>query len=1472
MGSETKVENHVPPKSAQDGAGLDFETSLLTALLRDQATASIDKRFKTRTGHPSLEGELEKLESLWEICLDFLIRNLPQHLREKSRKDAPYPGSVLRTAKEVAWSAKESPDSIVLLVLRPSDTPSSAIRCDLCTARLSRQPCPSYDVLSHAWGDPFKTRRIIINGTVAKVTETLESALRHLRHPTAPRVLWVDALCIDEPGARGCQWQYGVQGVRVIYSKAKEVLVWLGDESNTSAAALAFLGAFASFPKHQQNITLPRAFLEPTLVRSLEAVLNLLRRPWWDRAGLLQDLMRGCKINVYCGSKSLDWDIFVQFFRALHKQGPTISRQFTQYKSQISHLPYLVPTGSVGYFPSAQSLSRGMELPSIVEALCSSTEMMFARPNTSLSWVLAMARIGSYLGPMLTHLAVRLCRNGAEHRQTALSRALELGERGETEDSAGNGPEKSTAEEFRNAKRRLLHMLKSSEREIGRIISAYAEPNEKHCQISSADGGIDDGVSLQLWMRILERLQAPSNPDCIIQLTGTNSGDHACSRDLERGIDENPADSNGPLNAKTSMTKLLLLHPNDDSKSAVHCDMISMDLAIISALGVERGPYYAFSHIWRQDEDCTENVYLNGMQKQVSPTLFSVLRCLRDPKLPVLLWVNALGVTLESTRAAARQAGLKSIFGMAGHVLILGDREEVSKFDPDMAEPDVLSLLMQFLGPPQTAMEQRSPIGLPVIMPPKLLGKTAGNETKWYPYQPLPSTRSLRVLRLFPLEKAETEEDKYRLIKCSMETIDLDEFPVYDALSYTWGDPLTFHMEPEQVLPPSEWYRPAFQIECDGHTVSVTANLYAALVAIRWVASLEDRPDFKNEMHQARVQRSRHLWVDALCINQQDLDERGAQVALMSLIYKQARSVVIWLGGEDEAAQDALQMMHLIVQKALTNIQGFETARSMSITDENTYKILGLPRFTIRQWIRLYAFLNRAWFKRAWVIQEIAWAKNTTLFCGLKMFGADLPILTVIALYRSQWTSQLEFWAANAVLNLSEKPATISQLTARSVQRLYKQGIHPLDAGIFVFFVMQDLKASLGTAQGAIRSKPGVKPYRLSTNVSLLRATQATDPRDKVYAFMSISAEFVDGACRVKGATLTASYRKTARDVFIDAARFMLVSNNNLELLSLVQDPESTLTPNLPSWVPDLSVQDSAMPFDFGFPQPFTASEGLGRASITFPSPNLLEIRGFCMGTVAATGRLRPSFLVHSLAELFAGLPSDSAIAGPRMSPNLRRFILESEQYDIENDRTIRLAALDTSGAVTHQHKFEVFWRTLIGDFAAGHHPAPSEYGTAVRHLFQKAINKLQVEVRNMLVEKDSSKNEIAEKLDVLASEYTALRQLLSDTPETVSRGLPPELQQFLEVTASPGSAAFETAELEHDWALAGSLGDINEGIVAEVEGIVENRNAHRCLFRTSNGNLGLGAPSVSVGDEVWYVIADIFPHSIPQLDWEKAN
>lgn len=208
------------------------------------------------------------------------------------------------------------PDSIRLLrLLRGTYYHNDAIRCELFEAPLPADDKDEayYDALSYTWGDDAPTNEIIIQGRPVAVTSNLFQALEHLRLPDEDRILWIDAICINQADLAERARQVGMMAV--IYKKAHEVVIWLGMSTPDidllmEAARLldAYLLRQARPPDDPDrfNAWLFRAktFLDslaPELrERRKDGLRQLLCRPWWTRIWVVQETANARKARVQC--------------------------------------------------------------------------------------------------------------------------------------------------------------------------------------------------------------------------------------------------------------------------------------------------------------------------------------------------------------------------------------------------------------------------------------------------------------------------------------------------------------------------------------------------------------------------------------------------------------------------------------------------------------------------------------------------------------------------------------------------------------------------------------------------------------------------------------------------------------------------------------------------------------------------------------------------------------------------------------------------------------------------------------------------------------------------------------------------------------------------------------------------------------------------------------------------------------------
>lgn len=125
---------------------------------------------------------------------------------------------------------------IRLITILPGDV-ENELYCECFHTKL--EDAPDYECLSYAWGAPDLARTILIDGCTLHITANLEVALRHLRYASDKRVMWIDAICINQEDKPERSQQVGIMGD--IYASAQRVVVWIGPEDKTSNRALEFL-------------------------------------------------------------------------------------------------------------------------------------------------------------------------------------------------------------------------------------------------------------------------------------------------------------------------------------------------------------------------------------------------------------------------------------------------------------------------------------------------------------------------------------------------------------------------------------------------------------------------------------------------------------------------------------------------------------------------------------------------------------------------------------------------------------------------------------------------------------------------------------------------------------------------------------------------------------------------------------------------------------------------------------------------------------------------------------------------------------------------------------------------------------------------------------------------------------------------------------------------------------------------------
>jgi hypothetical protein len=233
-----------------------------------------------------------------------------------------------------------------------------------------------------------------------------------------------------------------------------------------------------------------------------------------------------------------------------------------------------------------------------------------------------------------------------------------------------------------------------------------------------------------------------------------------------------------------------------------------------------------------------------------------------------------------------------------------------------------------------------------------------------YPGPSLPSqTRSIRLLSL--------DLGKNDNLSGSLETFQLNHAPGFVALSYAWGS--------------SEGQR---TMSLDRQAFNIRRNLWAALMTIsklvrsgrylKLSTGLHD-PDTDSEDQAMRTEPGpwKWFWIDAICINQADLDEKAQQVSMMGQIYSRAGLVLAWLGAGDHTVLDAL---HVI-----------ESFGAHSYNADPWQRILASSKRHDGRRCRIDGnkFLELEYFHRLWIVQEFALAQNLVLLYGGHALDGD---------------------------------------------------------------------------------------------------------------------------------------------------------------------------------------------------------------------------------------------------------------------------------------------------------------------------------------------------------------------------------------------------------------------------------------------------------------------------------------------------
>jgi hypothetical protein len=249
-----------------------------------------------------------------------------------------------------------------------------------------------------------------------------------------------------------------------------------------------------------------------------------------------------------------------------------------------------------------------------------------------------------------------------------------------------------------------------------------------------------------------------------------------------------------------------------------------------------------------------------------------------------------------------------------------------------------------------------------------------------YEYQPIDPKDEMRIVILLPPASPDETE-----LRCEITTANLSDKPSYEAVSYCWGAEIF----------------PEILYVSDG-VLAITENLAAGLRRFR----------FKD--------RVRRLWIDAVCIKQDDDKEKGHQVALMATIYRNAECVLVWLGEGSRDAHAGLEYIRELANSAWKFGLQYEGptgselfVRALEIRNKLADQTLGIVSSLVKlsselNLVSINAFVEQDWFKRLWIVQEFVLASRVEIHNGQQVLS-DKELSLAIAVIFLLMPTGLEF-------------------------------------------------------------------------------------------------------------------------------------------------------------------------------------------------------------------------------------------------------------------------------------------------------------------------------------------------------------------------------------------------------------------------------------------------------------------------------
>jgi hypothetical protein len=319
-------------------------------------------------------------------------------------------------------------------------------------------------------------------------------------------------------------------------------------------------------------------------------------------------------------------------------------------------------------------------------------------------------------------------------------------------------------------------------------------------------------------------------------------------------------------------------------------------------------------------------------------------------------------------------------------------------------------------------------------------------------------------------------------------------------------------------------------------------------------------------------------WIDAVCINQTDSEEKGHQVRMMGDVYSSAKSVLVWIARQLSQLSNEDLAVDFIDTLANT-IQGLRD-KELPLTYAN---ITSSPacEFPSPSWSALAQFLKEKWFTRVWVIQEVVLASHAVISYGDRTIEWDTWVTVLFGL----WEDNL--WR----LLWDHPPGELS----------------PLPSGFSSTVSIHTIRQQRNSGEGIDLASALLCTYDFETS----------DLRDKIFGLIGMISNGQDPA-------LDPDYHSTPETIFQRVTAYLL-KQDKIAVLHIAGLGSVRNLPSLPSWVPDYSlIRRQSILGGIGGMAGFKASGDSKPAVRVIEASQIITAGGRTIGTIQPVSSPRP--------------------------------------------------------------------------------------------------------------------------------------------------------------------------------------------------------------------------------------------------------